>query len=203
MAEAVFPTKGNLINTKKSLELAVMGYNLIDRKRTILIREMVSLIDKGNELQSEIASTFAEAYRALQIANVTMGLIENYADGMEVENGVAITYRSVMGVEIPKASIASCKEQERYILTGSNSRFDEAYLRFQQVKVLSVTLAEVENSVCRLANEIKKTQRRANALANIIIPQKQETIRIITNALEEKDREEFSRMKSIKHNTKR
>lgn len=61
MAQAVFPTKGNLINTKKSLNLAAMGFNLMDRKRNILIREMVSLIDEAKALQSKISTTFSEA----------------------------------------------------------------------------------------------------------------------------------------------
>lgn len=198
MAQAVFPTKGNLINTKKSLNLAAMGFSLMDRKRNILIREMVSLIDEAKALQERITTTYSEAYQALQAANVTMGLIENFANGVEIEQGVSITYRSVMGVEIPKASLQSTLPHQVYGLTGTNSRFDLAYCRFEEVKKLSVTLAEVENSVCRLANEIKKTQRRANALSNIIIPQQEATIKFITDALDEKDREEFSRMKVIK-----
>jgi len=58
-------------------------------------------------------------------------------------------------------------------------------------------LAEIENSVYRLANAIKKTQRRANALKNIIIPKFEYTVKFITEALEEKDREDFSRLKVI------
>ena len=64
--------------------------------------------------------------------------------------------------------------------------------------MVTVELAEVENSVYRLANAIRKTQKRANALKNIIIPRFDETVKFITEALEEKDREEFSRLKVIK-----
>jgi V/A-type H+-transporting ATPase subunit D len=49
-----------------------------------------------------------------------------------------------------------------------------------------------------LASSIKKTQKRANALDHIIIPGLQEEIKAITDSLEEKDREEFSRLKVIK-----
>lgn len=75
---------------------------------------------------------------------------------------------------------------------------DEAYLRFAEVKQLTAELAEVENSVYRLADAIKKTQKRANALKNIMIPRFEETVKFITNALEEKEREDFSRLKVIK-----
>ena len=67
-----------------------------------------------------------------------------------------------------------------------------------EVKRLTAELAEVENSVYRLAVAIKKTQKRANALKNIMIPKFEETVKNISDALEEKDREEFSRLKVIK-----
>ena len=58
----------------------------------------------------------------------------------------------------------------------------------------------VENSAYRLASNIKKTQKRANALKNITIPTYTERVKSITNALEEKEREEFTRLKVIKRN---
>ena len=61
-----------------------------------------------------------------------------------------------------------------------------------------VELAEIENSVYRLAVAINKTQSRANALKNVIIPDLDDTCKYITDALEEKEREEFSRLKVIK-----
>lgn len=200
MAMAVFPTKGNLINTKKSLSLATLGFELMDRKRNILVREMVALIDTAKAIRGDIEETYSKAYKALQTANITMGIIENIAGGIEIENGVHITYRSVMGVEIPKVTLNSTQPEKTYGFTDTNSQFDVAYACFEKVKHLTVTLAEVDNSVCRLANEIKKTQRRANALSNIIIPQFESTIKFISDSLEEKEREEFSRLKVIKRN---
>lgn len=203
MAMPVFPTKGNLINTKKSLSLAKLGFDLMDRKRNILIREMVSLVDKAKSIRGEIESTYAQAYKALQSANITMGVIDNIANGIDVETGVHITYRSVMGVEIPRVSLQSTLSAKAYGFMDTNSQFDLAYASFEKAKELTVVLAEVENSVCRLANEIKKTQRRANALHNIIIPQFEDTIKMISESLEEKEREEFSRLKVIKKQKER
>lgn len=200
MALAVFPTKGNLIATKKSLSLAKLGFNLMDRKRNILVREMMTLIDTAKSIRNEIETTFAAAYQALQTANITHGLCENIANGIEIDHGVHITYRSVMGVEIPKVTLNSKLNTHAYGFVGTDSQLDIAYLAFDRAKHISAVLAEVENSVYRLANEIIKTQRRANALQNINIPQFEETVRFITNSLEEKEREEFSRMKVIKNN---
>ena len=80
----------------------------------------------------------------------------------------------------------------------ANSAVDNVYIHFTKVKELTVELAEIENSVYRLADAIKKTQKRANALKNIMIPRFEETVKFITDALDEKDREEFSRLKVIK-----
>ena len=79
MNNTIFPTKGNLINTKKSLKLARLGFDLMDRKRNILIREMMSLIDQANQLRDKVDKTFSEAYMALQKANITLGVCEKIA----------------------------------------------------------------------------------------------------------------------------
>ena len=75
---------------------------------------------------------------------------------------------------------------------------DEAYMKFRRVKDMTRRMAEIETSIYRLAQAIKKSQKRANALKNIVIPDFDSTIRVISEALEEKEREEFVRMKVIK-----
>lgn len=199
MAIQAVPTKGNLINTKKSLMLAKVGYELLDRKRNILIREMMTLIDKANAVQEKIDSAYADAYKKLQTANIMLGLCDEISYSVPIDNSLNLSYRSVMGVEIP---ILTASEEEdihlHYGLYSTNSALDEAYFTFNKVKRMTVELAEIENSVYRLANAIKKTQKRANALKNIMIPRFAETVKYITDALEEKDREEFSRLKVIK-----
>lgn len=199
MAEQIFPTKGNLIKAKRSLRQAKMGYELMDRKRNILIREMVALTDKAKELRSSIADTYSQAYRALQRANVSMGVVSELAQGFPVDNSVTLSSRSIMGVELPKVSSAQNNGTEMcYSMYQTNSSFDDAYICFNRVKELTITLAEIENSIFRLAIAIKKTQKRANALKNIMIPKFDNMVKFITNALEEKEREEFSRQKVIK-----
>ena len=198
MADQIFPTKGNLMAAKKSLEFSKMGYDLMDRKRNILIREMMLLIDKTKALREEIDQTFHKAYLALQTANISLGSIDEVADAVPVETGVTLTYRSVMGAEIPQVRLRENPEKLYYSLYRTNSTLDEAFLCFEKVKKLTVVLAEVENSAFRLANAIRKTQRRANALKNIIIPNFEVTVKFITEALEDKEREEFSRLKVIK-----
>jgi len=195
-----FPTKGNLILAKNSLALAYQGYELMDKKRNILIRELMELIDQAKDIQSEIDSTFRNAYAALQEANIVMGIhnVETIAHCTPVDDSIRIKTRSIMGTEIPlvEAEEKILKPGSSYY--GSNESLDMARLQFEKVKNLTIRLATVENSAYRLAVNIKKTQKRANALKNITIPNYEELVRNIQNALEEKEREEFTRLKVIK-----
>ena len=198
MALKVVPTKGNLIAMKKSLQLANLGYNLMDQKRNVLIKEMMTLLDDVKLIRDQITSSYQEAYDALQEANISMGLITDIVNSTPEDYGISIAYRSVMGVEIPKIAYDKQPLKMTYDIERSNSKVDYASNCFYNVKQLTVLLAEVENSVYRLANTIRKTQKRANALRNISIPRFESTIKVISEALEEKEREEFTRQKVIK-----
>ena len=198
MALKVVPTKGNLIAMKKSLQLANLGYNLMDQKRNVLIKEMMTLLDDVKLIRDQITSSYQEAYDALQEANISMVLITDIVNSTPEDYGISIAYRSVMGVEIPKIAYDKQPLKMTYDIERSNSKVDYAYNCFYNVKQLTVLLAEVENSVYRLANTIRKTQKRANALRNISIPRFESTIKVISEALEEKEREEFTRQKVIK-----
>jgi V/A-type H+-transporting ATPase subunit D len=197
MANQVFPTKGNLMATKKSLELANLGYDLMDQKRNVLIKEMMDLLDDVKLIRNEITESYQKAYYALQEANMSVGIITDIVDSVEEDDGISISYRSVMGVEIPKITYTK-SSKVRYDFERANSKIDYAFMCFTHVKELTVKLAEIENAVYRLANAIRKTQKRANALKNISIPEFQATVKFISEALEEKEREEFSRQKVIK-----
>lgn len=198
MGNQIVPTKGNLLATKKSLELSRTGFELLDRKRNILIREMMALIGRAAKIQDNIDITYEKAYKALQRANITLGICNELSRTVPIDNGLNVAYRSVMGVEIPMVSLTTESNSIPFGLTETNNTLDDAYLQFNEVKRLTAELAEVENSVYRLADAIKKTQKRANALKNIMIPRFEATVKGITDALEEKDREEFSRLKVIK-----
>lgn len=195
-----FPTKGNLILAKNSLALSRQGFDLMDKKRNILIRELMDLIAEATDIQEEIDTTFTNAYRALQKANIQMGIheVEQISMAIPIENSIRIKRRSVMGTEIPKVEYEKKQQRPAYSFYHTKMSLDEACQQFQKVKELTVRLAEIENSAYRLAYNIKKTQKRANALQNITIPKYENLAKEIQEYLEEKEREEFTRLKVIK-----
>jgi V/A-type H+-transporting ATPase subunit D len=196
---SVLPTKGNLMAAKRSRALAQTGYELMDRKRNILVREMMSLMEDASRIQQEIDLVFQSAYNALARANIELGLCDHIAEAVTPDNSLDIRWRSVMGVELPKIPDNTPPLRPDYGFAYTSPAFDDAYIQFARVKDLTRRMAEVETSIYRLAEAIKKSQKRANALKNIVIPNFDNTIRLITEALEEKERDEFVRMKVIKN----
>ncbi len=180
------------------MELAQTGYDLLDRKRNILVRETMQLIDKAKDISSKIAKTYSAAYKSLQTANINMGLVDEIAKSAPVDDSIKISGKSVMGVVIPRVTIGKSETENSYGFRRTDISLDNACRRFDEVKQLTARLAEIESSVFRLAEGIRKAQKRANALKNIVIPRFEEQIKTITDVLDEKEREEFSRLKVIK-----
>ncbi len=198
MSSQVFPTKGNLMKLKKTYKLAQKGFELMDRKRNILIHEMMIFLGDVRVLRLELSKTYQQAYQALQEANITLGVVGDIAKSIPIDNGVEVKYRNVMGVEIPKVLHEVPSVKLRYGIGHTNTKFDFAYKSFQKVRDITVKLAEVDNATYRLANSIRKTRKRANALKNVVIPRLEKDIRYIIDVLEEKERESFIRQKVIK-----
>lgn len=195
-----FPTKGNLILAKNSLALARQGYALMDKKRNILIRELTALIEQAKDIQTEIDTTFTAAYEALQQANIDLGIrfVQQAAASVPVEESIRVKSRSIMGTDIPLVQYEPKPMAPTYSFYSTTEALDEARRQFERVKDLTIRLSMVENSAYRLATNIRKTQKRANALKNITIPMYETLTKTITDALEEKEREEFTRLKVIK-----
>jgi len=200
MDSSLFPTKGNYILAKSRLALSRQGYELADKKRNILVREVMSMLDQVEAMQKDMDDIFGEAYLALQEANIRLGIntVSQISQAIAPEENVQIESKSIMGVEIPILNQLDPDLIPQYGIGKTECSLDEAYLQFSKVKRLTLKLAEIENAIYRLAFSIKQTQKRANALKNIMIPKYEKLTKDIATALEEKEREEFSRLKMIK-----
>ena len=151
------PTKSNLNAAKRSRTLASTGYELMDRKRNILIRELMSLIDDAKALQERIDATFAEAYASMRMAEISMGGGARLAaDSVPIDNGFSLRSKSVMGVELPYVTDKyTIPDGPPYGLAFTSSELDDAYFKCQEVRELMCELAQPENSIYRLAYDAK------------------------------------------------
>jgi H(+)-transporting ATP synthase, vacuolar type, subunit D len=202
--QQVFPTKGNLIQLKKQLDLAKLGYELLDKKRNIMLREMLSLAKIADDNQNDLNVRFNTAYKKLQNANMTVGQtnIIEAANTISVSDDLTIRMRSIMGVEISEVIIKEFQPKVSYGFLDTDYYVDEAYIEFNMVKQLAARQAALENNIYKLAYAIKQAQKRANALKNIVIPNLISQIAYITNYLEEKERDEFAILKILKSKNK-
>ncbi len=193
-------TKANLIKTKGLLDFSQKGFELLDKKRNVLIREMMTLIDKAKTLEEELSKHLTSAYQAIEYLNITMGsdAAMAFADAITPESDFKIRQRSVMGVEIPEIIYEEDDLKLSYGFFRSNPSLDIAIKSLREVKYISYQLAELENGIFKLSEEIKKTQKRANSLDKIQIPKFTAQLKEISSALEEKEREDFFRLKRVK-----
>jgi len=200
MQENIAPTKANLMTAQVALDFSKKGYELLDKKRNVLIREMMSFMDRAKVIQQKMQGIFKEAYEALIMANITIGIneVNEVAESIPQATEFTILTQSIMGVEIPQIKYEKRELEPYYSFYHTNTALDVALKEFHRVKYLIYELAEIEDSVYKLATEIKRTQKRTNALKNIQIPKYKALVKMISEMLEEKEREDFFRLKVLK-----
>lgn len=198
--ENLTPTKSNLMKAKSLLDFSKQGYVLLDKKRTVLIREIMMMIDEVGALQVQIDEVFREVYIALEHANVTIGsdIMEELSYSVPYASTFEKLGRSIMNVEIPLIRYEAEKIKPHYGFFRTNSAVDLVLVQMNEAQKLIFRMAEVENAVYRLALEIRSTNKRANALEKIQIPKYETLVSWILESLEEREREDFFRMKRFK-----
>jgi len=197
----VAPTRSNLLKTKESLKLAEEGYELLDQKREVLIMELMQIVHQLRDLEAQVVEKSADAFAALESANLSMGEESLQWAALSVlrEKNISLLHRSVMGAPIVNIELQKDPlDVFQASLEGTGPAIDNARRKFEELLEVIVQWSEVEISVWRLVTEIRKTQRRVNALENIFIPDYKHIIKAIDEVLEESDREEFIRKKKVK-----
>lgn len=197
----VLPTKSNLIKIKKTIALSKQGQELLEKKKLILIKEREKYAGKKERLEQEFNTAYDTAFDLLKSCNVDIGISRVIEIGEKIKdnNSLDIKYKTVMGVEIP--SIVYTKKNESnfsYGLYNTTISLDKAIKAFDRLKEIMIELTEIEITISRLDESIRKVQTRANSLKNIIIPRNVKIEHQITDILEERDREEFTRLKMIR-----
>jgi len=196
----VAPTKSNHLALKRDLALATEGFSLLAQKREILVMELMRLLDRVRAVQEEVKQARRRAYDTLKQAIARNGYhrMRNIAGGIHYEHIVRTATRVSAGVRFPEITVTHSDFTSQFGFAGTDSLVDRTMLEFLKLLEAVGRLAELETAVWLLARELKKTQRRVNALEQIFIPEFKETLRYITESLESKDLESFFIMKMVK-----
>ena len=194
------PTRSNLFSTRDALSLAEEGYEILDKKREVLTTELMHVAHDAAALQDQVWRMLSGAYKDLEVARLSTGRERLEWAALSVTETVEarVRPRSVMGVVIPSVEAHGAPPEMPYGLGNTPVALDQAAASMRHVIATIPALAELMTTVWRLALELKKTQRRVNALQYVFIPQYRETITYIESALEEREREEVFRLKRLK-----
>jgi len=196
----IAPTKSNLLTLQRQLAFAEEGYDLLEQKRQILIFELMSRLERAREAEQSTRDALKQAFAALREAQLDTGsdAIDKASLAVKMDHQVRITDQHLMGMKIPKITVTVEPVRTHFGVAGTSANTDKTMRSFVEVLPLLAELAELSNAVIRLARELRKTQRRCNALSKIFMPVYRETITYIVGALEERERESFVIMKMIR-----
>ncbi len=194
------PTRAVLLEARRSLAQAREGHDLLDRKRHALIAYAQDMLTHSQDVEARLDERFQAAYQALSQARLAMGVerVAWVALGAAKETTINLTERSIMGVPLPVAQAEPRRLTLQYSLGDTTAAIDQAVQAFGELFPLVARAAALEASAQRLAREIRRTQRRVNALENVLIPRYEAIVAQVEGALEEKEREDLFRAKAVK-----
>ena len=196
----IAPTKSNFLSLKRQLAFAEEGYDLLEQKRQILIFELMSRLSRVREVERKLIELLARAHAALREATLDIGsaALERAALGAKLDAELKLAGQHSMGLTIPRVTFRSQSLGLPFGVGGTSANTDLAQQRFAALLPLLAELAELQNALLRLALELRKTQRRCNALSKIFIPSYRETLAYISGTLEERERESLTILKIIR-----
>ena len=194
------PTKSNLLKLKRDLSFAQEGYELLEQKRQVLVSQLMAMVNEAIVAHEKMDTALREAYSALQNAIISFGesTVKSIARAVRIISDMQTYNLREIGVTIPKVEVEIEDDAPYYSAGNSSFWVDESIFRFKQILEAMGRFAELRVSLLRLAQEVRKTQRRVNALEKIAIPDYQETIKFISDSLEESERGTLTSMKYIK-----
>ena len=196
----IAPTKSNQIALKRDLRMATQGFSLLEQKREILVMELMRMLDRVKQVQQEIKTRSDKAYATLRQALSYNGYhhLRNIASGIHYERTFKDGTRVSAGVRYPSLKVTQSEFHSQFGFVGTDSLVDQTMEDFLKLTETAARLAELETGVWLLARELKKTQRRVNALEHIFIPNYKDTLHFIGESLEGKELDSFFTMKMVK-----
>lgn len=201
----IAPTKSNLMKIKGELAFSKTGYDLLDQKRSILVSELLTLVDQAVDYQNRVEKALKEADEALEDAIMHMGRLKvaNLAGAVNISSSITLTSRKVMGVALPRVSTEFSGSGPFFSPEGTSMLSEVAVSKYRDALSLMGQMAELKVSIMRLAREVRKTIRKVNSLEKLVIPDREATVRYLTGRIEEAERESMIQMKSVKSRMER
>ncbi|MBP5251400.1 MAG: V-type ATP synthase subunit D [Treponema sp.] len=196
----VAPTKSNLLAIKEQLSVSMQGYDLLEQKREILVMELMRIVDKVKVLEKEIDASVLKAYASLKSMLVAIGgdNVERIAESVDYDFDIVKKTSVVAGMSFTTLDVNLPEKKLFSSFMGTFPDSDQVMSDFFELLSLLTQMASIRTIAWRLAVEVRKTQRRVNALDKMVIPQDKETVKYIESVLEERERDNIFVLKSLK-----
>ncbi|MEE9564019.1 MAG: V-type ATP synthase subunit D [Nitrosopumilaceae archaeon] len=197
----VTATKIELLKYKRSSQVASMVRKILDDKRKVLLKNIEEMITEATKARGGIWEPLQDVYKSVNDAYLSLGTstVESVAESAPAVMQVDVTVKRVVDVKIPALNVTEKDTTSMpYGLADTNSAIDRAAKQIKEALPKICKAAEYENAIFSLAKALEKTQKLLNALENVIIPQYQQRIKFILATLEEREREEFAKLKKVK-----
>jgi len=200
MAESIAPTRSNLLQRRDQLKLAGRGADLLKRKRDALIAEFFDLVKASLEARRALQEASKDAYFALFLANAWDGpaAVESLALASDTSLEIDIEVENLFGVKVPQVQPPEFSTELPFSPVGAGARTLDAASEFRKLTEAIVRVAATETRLRRIGEEIKKTNRRVNALEQLVIPGIMTEIKSIRSVLDQRALEEVTVLKRIK-----
>lgn len=195
------PTKSNLLNVKQTHSIAKEGYELLNQKREILVIELMSYLERVKRIEKDLDKLLNDAYDSFKKCIYRFGHteVEKKVRFIRYEWAIKKKTNKLIGMILSSVHIDPPKISLQYSFLNSNALVDETIKKFLKLLIIICEMAEIRAIVWRLSKEVKKTQRKVNALEKIVLPENEETLKYIESSLEEKDRDELFITKLVKN----
>lgn len=196
-------TRMELLARKAQIALASQGRDLLEQKRTALLKEFLRMADTAMERSDVLQFAATNARHALARAEAIAGTeaVRSAALASRTELPLQVTTTRVMGVKVPhieQKRVSRSMLNRGYAITSTSTTVDEAASAFESEVEAIIELAEMELRLTRLAEEIQRTSRRLNALEHFLIPRLKAECESIQMVLDERERADHFRLKLVK-----
>ena len=180
--------------------IAREGYELLEQKREILVGELMKMLEQAKMVEKEMHLKLEEAYSTLKFLIVKEGALQvkETSIGINYDYHIQEKINRVMGIQLPSVQIDIPHKSLQYSFGNSSVLSDDTMIKFLEALKAIGKVAELRTAVWRLSRELKKTQRRVNALEKFVIPDHNETKKFIEDSIEERDREMLFIQKMLK-----
>lgn len=196
------PTRMELMKLKNKLIMSKRGHKLLKDKQDELIHTFMEMVYDTRNLREQVDQLFSEVLIMFSALKEKKALVEIYEMLMISQTVLDIDYkhRNIMTVEIPKISINEVKSIDTQTFSDITSpiEIDSVKDKMNELFPLLIQLAEKEQSIYLMTEEISKTRRRVNVIENIMIPNLEEDIKRITMKLEDNERSNLVRVMKSK-----